>query len=291
MESPPPFGIKTGSRMPSNPLTTVTTFVILTFIFSSLFWYLISATPALADNASRLYLYTIAVMWCPTLAAVLTRLYFQRNLKGFGLTVKKPIWLLVAVIIPVGAGLLMFGSAWLSGIAPFSHEGAAILLSISFIPTLIIAVGFNLFAAAGEEFGWRGLLVPELARFQSFTPLALISGGIWTLWHFPLIIFGSYHGAGSLAFSLAVFIPSVMGAGLILAWLRLISGNVWVAVLFHGFWNYLIQQYYPALTQTTDAGEMMLGEFGWFAPALYVVLALIFWHYRTALPKLPAEGL
>ncbi len=290
MESTASFGIKTGYTIPPNPKIMVLTFVILTFIFSSLFWYLISGTPALADNATRLYLYTIAVMWCPTLAAIITRLYFQRNLKGFGMAVKKPIWLLVAVLIPIGAGLLMFGSAWISAIAPFSHEGAAILLSISFIPTLTIAVGFNLFAAAGEEFGWRGFLVPELARFQSFTPLALISGGIWTVWHFPLIIFGSYHGAGSLAFSLAVFIPSVMGAGLILAWLRLMSGSVWAAVLFHGFWNYLIQQFYPALTQMTDAGEMMLGEFGWFAAAFYVVLALIFWHYRNALPKLPAEG-
>ena len=290
MESTAPSGIKTGYRIPSNPKITVSTFVVLTFIFSSLFWYLISGTPALADNATRLYLYTVAVMWCPALAAVLTRLYFQRNLKGFGIGFKKPIWLLVAVLIPVGAGLLMFGSAWISALAPFSHDGAAMIFSISFIPAFFTAIAFNLFAAAGEEFGWRGFLVPELARFQSFTPLALISAGIWTVWHFPLILFGPYHGSGSLAFSLAVFIPSVMGAGLILAWLRLMSGSVWVAVLFHGFWNYFIQQFYPALTQMTDAGEMMLGEFGWFAPALYVVLALIFWHYRKVLPKLPAEG-
>lgn len=274
---------------PTNPRITVPTFVILTFLLSSLFWYLIAETPAIADNATRLLLYTISAMWCPTVAAVLTRLYFQRNLKGFGLGIKKPVWLLASILIPVGVGLLMFGSAWLSGIAPFSHEGAARILSISFIPILAMAVAFNLFAAAGEEFGWRGFLVPELARFQGFTGLALISGGIWTIWHFPLIIFGTYHGAGSLAFSLAVFIPSVMGAGLILAWLRLMSGSVWVAVLFHGFWNYFIQQFYPALTETTDAGEMMLGEFGWFAAAMYVVLAFIFWHYRNALPGLPAD--
>lgn len=291
MKSTPSSGLKTGSTIHLNPLITISTFVILTFIFSSLFWYLISGTPAIADNVSRLLLYTVAVMWCPTFAAILTRLYFQRNLKGFGIGFKKPIWLLVAALLPIGAGLLMFGAAWISAIAPFSHEGAAMIFSISFIPAFFTALGFNLFAAAGEEFGWRGFLVPELARFQSFTPLALISGGIWTVWHFPLIIFGSYHGAGSLAFSLAVFIPSVMGAGLILAWLRLMSGSVWVAVLFHGFWNYFIQQFYPAITQMTDSGEMMLGEFGWFAPSLYVVLALIFWHYRDALPKLPAEGL
>jgi hypothetical protein len=116
--------------------------------------------------------------------------------------------------------------------------------------------------AAGEEFGWRGLLVPELARFMGFTRLALFSGAIWTAWHIPLILFGTYHGTGSVWYSLAVFVPSVMGAGLVIAWLRIISGSVWVAVLFHGFWNYFIQQVYPAMTVMTDAGEMMLGEFG-----------------------------
>ncbi|MCQ1539569.1 CPBP family intramembrane metalloprotease [Methanocalculus taiwanensis] len=291
MESNPASKMQGLSRPQADPKMTVTIFVILTFIFSSVFWYLLSQTPAIADNTTYLIIYTTAVMWCPTLAAVLTRLYFQRNLKGFGMGINKPIWLLVAVLIPIGAGLLMFGSAWISAIAPFSYEGAAMILSVSFIPAFVIAIVFNLFAAAGEEFGWRGFLVPELARFQNFTVLALVSGGIWTVWHFPLIIFGTYHGGGSLAFSLAVFIPSVMGAGLILAWLRLISGSVWVAVLFHGFWNYFIQQFYPALTQPTEAGEMMLGEFGWFAPALYVILALIFWHYRDMLPKMPADGL
>lgn len=164
------------------------------------------------------------------------------------------------------------------------------VFAISFLPALLLGISFNLFAAAGEEFGWRGLLVPELARFMGFTELALVSAAIWTAWHFPMIFFGSYHGAGSIWYSLAVFIPSVMGAGIILAWLRLASGSVWAAVLFHGFWNYFIQQFYPLLTTTTGAGQAMLGEFGWFCAVFYVALALVFWHFRDRLPKLPAEG-
>lgn len=274
----------------TDPKKTVITFVVLTFALSSIFWYLISQTPLVADNTTIILLYTIGSMWCPAIAAVITRLYYQRNLKGFGVGMGKPIWVLVGILLPIAAGLLMFGLAWISGLAPFNTDGAANILTISFIPSLLVAIGFNCFFAAGEEFGWRGFLVPELARFQTFTSLALISAAIWTIWHFPLIIFGSYHGTGSLIFSLAVFIPSVMGAGLILAWLRIISGSVWVAVLFHGFWNYFIQQFYPVLTKTTDAGEMMLGEFGWFVALMYVILALIFWHYRNKLPPLPAEG-
>lgn len=278
---------------PSDPANDakkkVVTFVILTFALSSIFWYLIAQTPLIAANTALITTYIVGAMWCPTFAAVITRLYYQHNLKGFGFGWGKPIWLLLGILIPITVGLVMFSFAWISSVAPFNLEGAANILTFAFIPSLVLGLVSNCFFAAGEELGWRGFLVPELARFQTFTPLALLSAAIWTIWHFPLILLGVY-GSGPLVFSLAVFIPSVIGAGLILAWLRIISGSVWVAVLFHGFWNYFIQQFYPALTVTTEAGELMLGEFGWFVALIYVLIALLFWYYRDKLPKLPSEG-
>ncbi len=273
----------------TDPKKTIATFLILTVFFSGIFWYLTAQTPLMKDNGGRLMLYAVGAMWGPTFAAVVTRLVWQRNLRGFALGIGDKKWLLVGTLLPIGAGLLMFGTAWISGIAPFGSDMTATVLSATFIPAFLAAIAFNLFAAAGEEFGWRGFLVPEMARCMSFTRLALLSGAIWTAWHFPGMLIGGYHGTGPLWYSLAVFIPSVMGAGLILAWLRLAAGSVWVAVLFHGFWNYFIQQFYPALTATTEAGQMMLGEFGWFVALFYVVLALIFWHFRDRLPILPAE--
>lgn len=268
----------------TDPRITVLTYVLLTFVFSSVFWYLTSATPLVAANAAVLMTYAVAAMWCPAAAAVVTRLLFQRNLKGFGFGWGKTRLQLLGMLLPIGAGFFMFGSAWLSGVAPFNTEKAATVFSLSFIPVFLFGIIFNLFAASGEELGWRGFLVPELSRWMGFTAVALVSGAIWTAWHFPLIFFGTYHGTGPLWYSLLVFVPSVMGAGLVLAWLRLASGSVWVAVFFHGFWNYFIQQFYPALTITTQAGNMMLGEFGWFVAFAYVVLAAVFWHYRYRLP-------
>jgi membrane protease YdiL (CAAX protease family) len=67
-----------------------------------------------------------------------------------------------------------------------------------------------------------------------------------------------------------------MGAAFILAWLRLRSGSIWPAVLFHGFWNYFIQQFYPAITIVTRAGQAILGEFGWLGVLVYIVLAILF---------------
>jgi len=271
-------------RYPSGPLMPVLTFLILTFSFSSVFWYLISVTSAVKANAVLLMTFTIVNMWCPAAGAVATRFIYQRNLKGFGFGLGKIKWLIMGMLLPVIVGLAMFGSAWVTGMAPFNTDKVTTILAFSFIPVFLAGILFNCFAAFGEELGWRGFLVPELSRSMKFTSLALLSGAIWTVWHFPLIFFGTYHGTGPVLYSLAVFIPSVMGAGLILAWMRLMSGSVWVAVLFHGFWNYFIQQFYPAFTIKTRAGDMMLGEFGWFVALIYIALAIIFWKFRGRLP-------
>ena len=78
----------------------------------------------------------------------------------------------------------MFGFAWVTGIAPFNTDKMPILFSVAGLLAILFGIAYNVFAAAREEIGWRGLLVPELARFSDFTQLALISGVIWTTWHF-----------------------------------------------------------------------------------------------------------
>jgi len=258
-------------------------FLVLAFALSAIGWFFVTKNTSAGDAFGAL-VFTVFTMWCPGLAGIITRLYFQKNLRGFGFCIGDYRWQLLALGLPIVVGLLMFGAAWVSGIAEFNSAMASTVFSIAFIPAFIYALGFNLFAAAGEEIGWRGVLVPEMAKFMGFTKLALISSAIWTVWHFPLIFFSTYSGAGPIWYSVLVFVPSVMGAGIIIAWLRLKSGSVIAAILFHGFWNYFIQQFYSALTVSTPASDMMLGEFGWACPVVYVLLAIVFWHYRSQLP-------
>ncbi|WP_048150078.1 CPBP family intramembrane glutamic endopeptidase [Methanolacinia paynteri] len=258
-------------------------FLVLAFALSVVGWIFVTKYTSAGDRLG-LVLATIFTMWCPGIAGLITRYYFQGNLKGFGFCIGEYRWQVIAFGLPVAVGLLIFGAAWVSGIAGFNSYMASTILSLAYIPAFAYSLCLNIFAAAGEEIGWRGLLVPEMAKFMGFTELALISGAIWTVWHFPLILFSTYNGAGPLWYSVLVFIPSVMGAGLILAWLRLKSGSVITAILFHGFWNYFIQQFYPMLTVSTPASDMMLGEFGWACPVAYVLLAVVFWHYRSGIP-------
>lgn len=270
------------AKKPSTGLARrkVAIFLVLAFGLSSIFYYLI----ANATNASDALIFTTAVMWCPAVAAVLTRLYCQRSLSGFALGIGNAKWQVVGILLPILVGLVMFGSVWLT-VGQFNYENAAKVFSFAFLPGFAGALAFNLFAAFGEELGWRGLLVPEMSKFMGFTKMAVLTGAIWTAWHLPFILFGSYHGSGELWFSLAVFIPSVICSGIVLAWLRLKSGSVWTAVLFHGIWNYFIQHIYPMLTVQTPATEMITGEFGWASPVIYLVLALVAWNYRGLLPK------
>jgi uncharacterized protein len=280
------MSMSTGSKSeapagaPRGPKNLAAEFVVLCFLFSLPVWYFITRVPA---GKSEMPL-RVALMWCPGLAAIVARLWRQGNLKGFGLARGCPRWLMLAVFLPAIAGLLMFVPAWILQIAPLNRANLDRVFSLSFVPMFLIGLGFNCFAALGEELGWRGLLVPELSRWMSFTKLALVSGVIWMLWHVPLILWGSYHSALAFWEPLAFFAVIVIGSSFVQAWMRLASGSVWVAMLLHGSWNYFIQMFYPVLTTQTPRGERMLGEFGWLGPLICAVLALIFWCFRDRFP-------
>jgi len=137
-------------------------FLLLTLALSSIGWF-----PAIRSTTTEsLSLFIILTVWCPGIAAVITRLYYQCNLDGFGFRVGELRWHAVAILLPILVGLLIFGSVWITGIGPFNPKGTAELFSIGFLPVFLL---FNLFAAAGEEIGWCGLLVPEMAKFMGFT--------------------------------------------------------------------------------------------------------------------------
>ena len=255
-------------------------FLVLTFLFSLAgYWLFIHMTP------SNVILPTVALMWSPALSAIITRLYYQRNLNGMGFDIGELKWQAASMLLPIILGLLIFGTVWLV-FGVFNMPNALIVFSMAYVPVFAFLLIYSVFCAAGEEIGWRGLLVPETAKLMPFWPMALITGCIWAAWHVPIIVFGNYHGTGPLWYSLATVIPSIVGCGIILAWLRLKSGSVWTGVLFHGFWNYFIQGFYPAITVNTPTTLLITGEFGLVAPLLYILAVALMWHYRDKLiPK------
>jgi uncharacterized protein len=271
------------SPVPANPKHVVAAYLFLVFALSSIFWYILAVKPQLPVDSGLLRFSTVFLMWCPAVAAIVTRLYFQRNLEGFGFKIGELRWWLLAIVIPVAVGLVMFGTAWVTGVAPFLPDKAVALLALP--QAVFTGLCLNIILATGEEIGWRGLLVPELGRFTTFTWIAIGSAFIWFCWHLPLMLTGVYSDGS--AYSIVMFFFSMMGGSTLFAWIRLRSGSIWTAALLHGFWNYFIQTFYPVITATTGAGNAMLGEFGWFALLVSIVIGLLFWHLRYMLPAMP----
>lgn len=97
-------------------------------------------------------------------------------------------------------------------------------------------IPFNMIFTFGEEFGWRGYLLPRLAPLGGI-PAAIITGIVWGLWHAPLIILYGYNYPGHPWTGVGVMVVFTVALGMIFAWLRFRSGSVWPSTLSHAAIN------------------------------------------------------
>ena len=135
-------------------------------------------------------------------------------------------------------------------------------------------------SALGEEIGWRGFLVPQLAQRYSFTVTALISGAVWSLWHYPVLIFADYNAGTPTWYGLTCFTVMVVSISFVFAWLRLKSGSLWTGVLLHASHNLFIQGFFDPLTTNAGRTRYIIGEFGAGLALVSIVFAIYFWTRR-----------
>ena len=140
-------------------------------------------------------------MLIPSMAHLLTRLvtkegfsntYLGVHLKGNGKWYLASVWVKLAesvisalLIWQVYAGELSFREAF-----PLEEPKALIgmlLLQLAF--TIIV-----FFPGFGEEWGWRGYMMPKLLKLMPKWAAVIFGGVIWGLWHAPLTIAGHNFG-------------------------------------------------------------------------------------------------
>ena len=251
----------------------LTTFLVLTFALSAIFWGLIIAAGSLGVHGG---LYVLALMWCPGVSALITRFVFQRNLRREGWGLGAPRWLALAYLLPIAYATVAYGAVWLLGLGGVDLSrfttGTATFLVLGSIQSLVFATG--------EELGWRGFLVPTLAKTMSFGRLAVLSGAIWAVWHFPLIIFADYNSGTATWYALLCFALMVIALGVVLAWLRLRSGSVWPAAILHASHNLFVQGFFDRVTVDKGPTPWLTSEFGAALALTIGVTAWLFWRSR-----------
>lgn len=274
------------------------TFLAITLVLSSIFYALILSIGSIYAHSGLLVL---GLMWAPGLAGMATQLIYERSLRGLGWKLGPFKYLLLAVLIPLLYCLVVYGITWSTGLGGFPDPklmaliaerwgglipSPALQIILTVLLSVVMGLPAGLISGAGEEIGWRGLFVPELAKVTTFTRTAFISGAVWALWHMPLLLFSDYNLPGAPRwYAGLMFAVMVVGISFAFAWLRLKSGSLWTAALLHASHNLFVQTIFTPLTIQTKITPYIIDEFGVGLALAGVVVALVFWQKRWQLPQ------
>ena len=272
-------------------LAGIWTYLALTFGLSSIFYTLIIRDGHLAAGGG---MYVFGLMWCPGVAALITCKLRGRSLKSLGWTWNTRTQAL-SYAIPIAYAGVAYLMVWLTGLGGFPNHAfldrmAAnvhmtgkpwpLVLATYVAITATLGMIQATVAALGEEIGWHGFLVPELATVTSFTRTALISGAIWTTWHVPILLFADYNSGTPWWYGLSCFAVLVMGISFLFAWMRLRSGSLLPCAFLHASHNLYIQDIFTPLTTDTGPTKYVIDEFGFALAVVAVIVAVLVWRKR-----------
>jgi membrane protease YdiL (CAAX protease family) len=277
------------------------TYLACTFALSSIFYFLIIRDGHLAAGHG---LYVLGLMWCPGIAALTTCLIRGKPISSLGWAWK---WKYqgLSYLIPIAYAGVAYAVVWATGLGgvpnwaivdklgkagAFSTLSRPALLVVFVITTGTLGMITSTVSALGEEIGWRGYLVPELAKVTSFTKTALISGAIWTAWHVPILVFADYNNGTPVWYGLACFAVLVMSISFLFAWMRLRSGSLWTGVFLHASHNLFIQAIFTPMTIDTGRTKWFIDEFGCALALSALVVAFLVWRRREAVASAAEPG-
>lgn len=129
-------------------------------------------------------------------------------------------WLLLSVIgIPILASLAVLT------MLNFDVSGFQ-LRTTQLLPQVVVIV----LIAIGEEYGWRGYLLPHLMKRFSVFYSSIILGLIWGFWHFPAYLIGT---GTPQEMSFFVFLLWVILGTLFISWIYYYTRSVLTSILAH----------------------------------------------------------
>lgn len=291
---------------------SIALYVFLACAFS---WPLALFVYFLKDSLGSVFTTLILVLYMfgPALAAIIVQKFYNREalLEPLGLKIRWSPWYLAAWLAPVlialaalGFSTLMPGVTYSPGaegmmakyaetLSPEQLEAMrgqmealpVSLLLISLLSALVAGPTVNLAAAFGEELGWRGFLFKELQPLN-FWLLSLITGLVWGLWHWPIIIQGhnypQHPGLGIILMTLWTILLSPL-----MNLLRHKTGSTWSAALYHGSLNAVAGL---PIMLTMGGNDLTVGVTGIPGFAILALVNLGIWFYLRQKPHQALAG-
>ena len=218
----------------------------------------LNGVPALATQ-----LVVAAAMFFPAIGVLLTRIFTKEGFKNAWLkphikgNVKTYLlaWFGPAILTFAGMAVyfLMFPNnldlSFSYFTATLEATGAPLetlpmsigtLMLVQCVQAVFLAPIMNFVTCFGEEWGWRGYLLPKVSKHFTTIPTLLITGIIWGLWHAPLTIIGHNYGLGYWGFpftGIAMMCIFCTVLGVFLSYITLKTKSCIPAILAHGAIN------------------------------------------------------
>lgn len=160
-----------------------------------------------------------------------------------------------------------------------------VLMLIQVIQAALLGPVLNFVTCFGEEWGWRGYMVPKMAEKLKPVPMLLLSGVIWGLWHAPLTALGHNYGTGYAGFPFTGILAMCgfcIVIGIFFSFVTLKTKSCIPAILAHGGINSIsaIGIYFTEDGGNTFLGPAPTGIIGASAFIIVDVLIVIFWFCK-----------
>lgn len=288
-------------------------FIGITFLitYGYCFWvvYPLDITDNVRQGMDILTTILVAVvMFFPSIGVLLTRLItkegfknswlypnFKGNIKFYLLAYFGPS---ILTLLGMGVYFLIFSNSFdlelgylqttlkVSGSSAEAYPMSLITLVIAqALMGLLLGPIMNFVTCFGEEWGWRGYLLPKMSKKLSAIPMLLVNGIIWGLWHAPLTAIGHNYGVDYPGFPftgiLAMCVFCIV-MGIILSYVSMKTQSCIPAVLAHGAINSNagIGLYFTADGGNPFIGPAPTGIIGAIPFIVVAILMVIFYFSR-----------
>lgn len=269
----------------SNNMETkkIITFLTVTFIITYVVEIFVIGRLAVSIDPTIQAVFRLlvaSVMLIPSIGVVITRfvtkegfknLWIKPNIKG---NIKYYVFAWFGMIV-----LTLIGAAIYFTVFPDNFDGnmtylinmykatgqnvsAETLKSKMFIQiamAIFLSPILNALFCFGEEWAWRGYLLPKMMNKFKLLPMLLINGVIWGLWHAPLTALGHNYGLGYAWFPFTGIFAMCLFCivlGTIFSYLTIKTKSCIPAVIAHGSLNGFAS---VAMYFTVDGGNPFVG--------------------------------
>jgi membrane protease YdiL (CAAX protease family) len=209
--------------------------IILYIIINLLMSAILSLAISKKSDATRNII--LLLMFIPSITAIIFQKIDHISIKQFFMQSVK-VTSFKSVIFAIMYPLLFISTCAAVSLAIGSGRlNVDKMLNVNRFINFAINSVITILPAIGEEYGWRGFLLPKLIKIQGEVKAAISLSIVWVLYHIPVIYIIARIGTDNTTISLLVQASSLFVLAFSFSYCYYISKSVISLTIMHAFWN------------------------------------------------------